>query len=297
MTNRAQMPAGVVAGSVGRPLGGRGARFVTFPWVAALPAILFLVAMLVLPLAYNVQRTLAPGAALDDYRKLFFDSFYLNISFNTLALSAVVTLLCLVLGYPIAYYIARVAGRWKGLVVFLLVAPLLTSIIMRTFGWRALLARRGLVNTYLLDLGLIDAPLRMTNGPAIVVAGLVHLFIPFMVLSIAAVLQGQSERLEDSARILGAGRVSVFCRITLPLSLDGVATGTILVFMLTLGSFVTLQLLGGGAFQTLPLLIYQQFQATQDLGFATVLSNLLVVIALACMWLQMRLIRRRGTQP
>jgi putative spermidine/putrescine transport system permease protein len=273
----------------------RRTPFPTLPFKVALPAVFFLFSMLVLPLLYNLQRSLTFEQTGEGYyRKLFLDPFYLGISFNTIALSAAVTFVCLIFGYPIAYYIARVAGRWQGFIIFLLVAPLLTSIIMRTFGWRVLLARRGLVNNILLDLGIIDAPLRMTDGPVIVVVGLVHLMIPFMVLSISAVLQAQNKNLEESARILGAGRATVFLKITLPLSMDGVATGTILVFMLTLGSFVTLQLLGGGAFQTLPLLIYQQFHATQDLAFATALSNVLVAIALITLYLQLRLIRRRG---
>ena len=94
--------------------------------------------------------------------------------------------------------------------------------------------------------------------------------------------------------MLGAGPFNTFFRVTLPLSIDGIATGTIIVFMLTTGSFVTLLLLGGGSFQTLPLLIYQQFNATRDLGFASAISNLLLIIALVCLYLQLRLIRRPG---
>lgn len=198
------------------------------------------------------------------------------------------------IGYPVAYVLVRKSGRWAGLIIFLLIAPLLTSIIMRTFGWQVLFARRGLVNNLLLDqLGLIEAPLRLTNSPGIAIAALVHVLVPYMVLSIATVLQSVDRRLEESAKILGAGRLRAFREITLPLSLDGIGTGAILVFMIANGSFVTLVLLGGGL-QTLPLLIYQQFNTTRDFGMASAMSTLLLAVALSCLFLQLRLVRRRG---
>jgi putative spermidine/putrescine transport system permease protein len=200
------------------------------------------------------------------------------------------------LGYPVAYFMTRHAGRWQGLIVFFLIAPLLTSIIMRTFGWRVLFARRGLFNVWLMDLGIIERPLNVLNQPLSVYIGLVHVLLPFMVLSIAAVLQAIDLRLEESARVLGAGRFRAFTSVTLPLSLDGVATGCILVFMLTNGSFVTMLLLGGNSVVTIPLLIYQQFNLTQDVAFASAMGNLLLVTALACLVVQIRLVRRRGVR-
>src|SRR4051794_31147828 len=244
------------------------------------PALLFLLGFFVAPLAANGWRSFLPGGefSLAIYGRLL-DPYYLMVIANTLGLSFVVTFICLIMGYPIAYYLVRRAGRWSGRIVFLLVAPLLTSIIMRTFGWQVIFARRGLVNNVLLDLGWIERPLRLLNGPGSVVVGLVHVLVPFMVLSISSVLQSISPRLEDSARILGAGRLRTFWLITFPLSLDGVGTGSILVFMLASGSFVTLLLLGGGSMQTLPLLIYQQFATTRDFGLAAAMSNLMLVIA------------------
>jgi putative spermidine/putrescine transport system permease protein len=248
----------------------------------------------VLPLLGNFSVSVTEAAGRADYVKLLTDGFYLRVIATTVGLSLGVTLICLLAGYPVAYYMVRSAGRWNGLVVFLLITPLLTPIIMRTFGWEVILARAGLLNSLLRGLGWINRPLMLLNGPAAGVIGLVHVQIPFMVLSIAAVLQGINPGLEDSARLLGAGRWSTFFHITFPLSLDGVATGSILVFMLTNGSFVTLLLLGGGALQTLPLLVFQQFNTTQDYVMGAVMSNLLLVIAVICLFLQLRLIRRRG---
>jgi putative spermidine/putrescine transport system permease protein len=264
-----------------------------------LPAALFLLAFFVLPLLDNGLRSFVPadgtGFTLARYARLLTDSFYLRSIADTLLLSGIVTVVCVLIGYPVAYYLVRHAGRYSSLVVFLLIAPLLTSIIMRTYGWQVLFARRGLLNTLLVqDLGLLDRPLKILDTPAIVVAALVHVLVPFMVLSIASVLGGVDRRLEESAQLLGAGRLRTFFEVTLPLSLDGVGTGSILVFMVANGSFVTLVLLGGG-FQTLPLLIYQQFNTTRDFGLASTMSTALLVVALVCLFLQLRLVRRGGT--
>jgi putative spermidine/putrescine transport system permease protein len=247
----------------------------------------------VLPLLDNLTKSLTPEGQTD-YAKLLTDPFYLHVIATTIGLSLGVTAICLLAGYPVAYYLVRGSGRWSGVIIFLLITPLLTPIIMRSFGWEIILSRAGLLNSILRGAGWIDRPLMLLNGPVAGVIGLVHVQIPFMILSIAAVLQSINPGLEDSARVLGAGRWSTFFHITFPLSLDGVATGAILVFMLTNGSFVTLLLLGGGSLQTLPLLVFQQFNTTQDTTMGAAMSNVLLVIALVCLFLQLRLIRRRG---
>lgn len=284
----------------GRQRRSRYYRNVSIWWVA--PAVLFLLGFFVLPLIENVSRSIAlssvlrPGGEQNHYAKLFLDPFYLSVTAQTIALSVGVTFICVVVGYPIALYLVRHAGRWSGLVIFLLIAPLLTSIIMRTFGWRVLLARRGLLNVWALDLGLIDRPIDILNEPLAVYIGLVHVLIPFMVLSITSVLQGVDVRLEESARVLGAGRLRTFRSVTLPLSIDGIATGAILVFVLTNGSFLTMLLLGGGQVTTLALLIFQQFNLTQDVGFAAAMGNVLLLTALICLALQARYVRRSGVK-
>jgi putative spermidine/putrescine transport system permease protein len=142
---------------------------------------------------------------------------------------------------------------------------------------------------------LISSPIDFLRWPGVAVMALIHVLVPFMVLAIAASLQGVDRRLEESARLLGAGQLSTFLRITLPLTVDGVATGFILVFMLANGSFVTLLLLGGG-WQTLPLLIFQQFSVTRDFSLASAMSMVLLAAAAACMFVQLRLIRRQGVR-
>jgi len=265
-----------------------------------LPAVVFLLLFFLLPLFENgLQSIFLPTAdgtrfSLEYYVRLFGDLYYLGVIGQTLWISLLATAICVVIGYPVAYFMVRHAGRWNGIMIFLLVAPLLTSIIMRTFGWSVILARTGVLNSTLISLGVIERPLRLLQDPSSVMIGLVHVLVPFMVISIAAVLKGIDKQLEEAAQLLGAGRWRTFREITLPLSLEGVATGAIVVFMLANGSFLTMLLLGGGSVVTLPLLIYQQFLLVQNLGFASAMGNVLLVLAVLSLFLQLRLVRRKG---
>jgi putative spermidine/putrescine transport system permease protein len=277
-----------------------GWRSAGIPMVWVAPATLFLIGFFLLPLVQNGVRSFFPnggesGFGFANYVKLFADPYYLGVLGQTLLLSLMVATISAVIGYPVAWFMLRKAGRWQSLVIFMLIAPLLTSIIMRTFGWRVLLARFGIVNILLRSAGLTSSPIDFLRWPGVAVVALIHVLVPFMVLAIAASLQGVDRRLEESARLLGAGQLSTFLRITLPLTMDGVATGFILVFMLANGSFVTLLLLGGG-WQTLPLLIFQQFSVTRDFSLASAMSMVLLAAAAACMFVQLRLIRRQGVR-
>ncbi|MER5173674.1 ABC transporter permease [Thioclava kandeliae] len=263
----------------------------------SLPALIFLFTFFVAPLARNAWVSLSGEGAtqsgiFDYYLRLFTDPFYLGVLLETLKVSVVTTLLCLLVGYPVSYFMVHYAGRWNTLIVFCLVAPLLTSIIMRTFGWQVLFARRGLVNTWAMDLGLIERPLNILDSPVSVYFGLVHVLCPFMVLSITAVLQGLDRRLEEAACVLGAGPWRSFRNVTWPLGLEGVLTGSILVFVLTNGMFLTMLLLGGGTVKTLALLVYQQFNLTQDVGFASAMGNVLLMMALLGLFVQSWIKRR-----
>src|ERR1700730_2068645 len=261
-------------------------------WAPVMPALAFLAAVFFAALIDNGARSLSPpGGApwYSYYQQLATDPFYLRALFETVALAFVTTLVCLIIGYPIAFYLVRHAQTGRTLIIFLLISPLLTSIIMRTFGWRAIFARRGLLNAALQYLGVIERPLDILNSSASALIGMVHVLVPFMVLSIAAVLEKIEPRLEEAAEMLGASRLQTFFKVTFPLSLDGVASGAILVFMLAMGSFVTLLFLGGGSLQTFPLLIYQQFNTTRDFGMASAMSNVLMVLAAILMFIQLRL--------
>lgn len=258
-----------------------------------LPATLFLGLFFVAPLIDNTLNSLetAQGWSIDYYLRLLSDPYFLTVIFRTLWVSFLATVICVVVGYPIAWFLVRHSGRWSTLLIFLLVAPLMTSILMRTYGWQVLLARGGMVNSVLMQIGLIDKPLRVMQSPASVMIGLVHILVPYMVISIAAVLQSLDRRYEEAANILGAGRLRTFLRISLPLSLSGVVTGSIICFMMANGSFLTMILLGNNTVVTLPVLIYQQFTIVGDARFSAAMGNVLLVLALLCLTLQLWLVR------
>lgn len=267
--------------------------------VWAVPVVLFLCGFFLLPLAANIMRGFDDGEGgltLAHYTKLLTDAYFAGIVIETFKVAIITTIVCLLLGYPVAYFMVRYAGRWNPVIVFCLIAPLLTSIIMRTFGWTVLFARKGLINNWLVSWDIIARPLRIVDTELMVYIGLVHVLVPFMVLSITAVLQGLDQRLEESAQILGASPIQAFFRITLPLSLDGIATGCILVFVLTNGSFLTMLLLGGGKVTTLSLLIYQQFTLTQEVAFAAAMGNILLLCSVIALAIQLRFVRRKGVK-
>lgn len=267
------------------------------------PIIVLLVAFFALPFGVMLYQSLflsplqaPPDSALTfaNYAKLFGDFFYLKILLQTLALGAVVTVLCLVIAYPVAYMLARTRSRWRRLLVFLVISPLVVSIVIRSYGWMVLLGRAGTVNTMLQALGVTDHPLALMYNWFGVVVALTHVLLPYMILTLASVIEGIPESLEDTAAVLGAGWFARFRLIVFPLSLEGVGSGVTLVFMLAIGSFVSVLLLGGSDTLILPLLIYQQVIQINN-NFAAALGMYLLIISLFLLYAQGRAFRVRGT--
>jgi putative spermidine/putrescine transport system permease protein len=258
------------------------------------PALLLLCVFFVAPLVYGIVLSVAGSpVTLSRYARIVTDAYYLKVLASTFALGAGVTVISAVLGYPCAYFIARSRGPWANLVVLAVITPLAVSIVMRSFGWIALLGREGIISVTLRSLGVAHEPRLLHDWPGLTIA-LVHVLLPYMILSISSVLSGIAPELEEAAQTLGASRWKTFARVTLPLSFDGIGTGAILVFMLAIGGFVTALLVGGENTMILPLLVYQQISLTNDYGFAAALGNVLLVVALAVLWLQMHFLRTRG---
>jgi putative spermidine/putrescine transport system permease protein len=257
-----------------------------------LPALLFLALFFAGALAVNAGRSLetSSGSGFGQYARALTDSYYLGVLGKTLLLGAGVTLSTLALGYPLALAIARSSGRTKSLLIFLVVTPLLINVVVRTFGWMIVLGRSGLVNAILTGLGL--SPVNIANGWFGVGLALVHVLLPFMVLAIASALEGIDEALEDAAATLGATPARSFLHVVLPLSLQGVVTGTLLVFALSMGSFVTVMLMGSNRTMVLPLLVYQQLNVASDWPFAAALGNILLLVVLAITAAQIALSRK-----
>jgi putative spermidine/putrescine transport system permease protein len=211
-----------------------------------------------------------------------------------LRLGVVVTALTLLATYPIALFLARTQSRWRGLLVALAIAPLLTSTVVRTYGWLVILGNDGLVNGALLGIGLIEQPLRLINDEIGVVIGLVEILMPYMALGLLSGFGRINPDLEEAAMSLGAHPLRAFWRVTLPLSLPGIATGVLLVFVLTISSFVTPQLLGGGRVFLMATEIYDQATYTLDWPFAAAVSFLLLVLFGVVIALYSRVLRVMG---
>lgn len=265
------------------------------------PLLLVLLVAFLLPVAALVPVSLRPyvagegigaGWTVEHYVKALTDAFYLEILARTVALGFIVTLLTLLVGYPLAYILARSASRWRHWLTLLVVFPLLLNLVVRTFGWIALLARRGLVNQWLIGLGLTDEPLRLMFNFTGLLIGLTHIFLPFMVLVLVAVIQNIPRDLEEAARVLGAGWWGVFAKVTLPLSVPGVLSGSILVFVLTISALVTPRLLGGPTYKVMSTLVYEQFLQLLNWPAGSAMAIVLTLIVLALIVAGTRVARR-----
>jgi spermidine/putrescine transport system permease protein len=262
-------------------------------WLLLAPGTTWLVVFFLVPilimLVYSVMPRgiyggVDPGFTLEHYRR-FFDPLYLDILQRTFVWSVACTGICLVLGYPVAYVIAR-AGRWKSFLLFLVVLPFWTSFLVRTFAMIFLLRDTGLINSWLVDLGV--NPIAMLYTPFAVMAGLVYGFLPFMILPIYASLEKLDLSLLEAAEVLGARPAERFRRVTLPLSMPGVVAGCLLVFIPALGSFLTSDLLGGAKQMMIGNLVQNQFSAARNWPFGSAASFIVMALVLAAVMIYLK---------
>jgi putative spermidine/putrescine transport system permease protein len=211
-----------------------------------LPALILIVGVFIYPVGRLLLRSVSePVWGLQNFRELLAQPVYFNALVNTVVISGSVTLLCLLAGYPLAFTIARARGRVQRLLIFAVLIPFWSSILVRTFAWLVLLQSRGLVNRTLIDLGIIDTPIVMVHNRIGVLVGMVHILLPFMVLPLYSVMVRIDASYTNAAASLGARPVRNFLRVYLPLSWPGIINGTVLVFVMGLGYFITPALLGG----------------------------------------------------
>jgi len=247
-----------------------------------LPALLLLLALFVYPLLGIASRSVYKGGyTLDLYRQIFRVPVYLAVIGQTFRVSALVTLICLALGYPLAYVLVGTPPRRARLLLVLVVLPFFTSIIVRTYAWMVLLGRNGIVNQSLLALGILDAPLPLLYNQGGVLIGMSYVLLPFMVLTLYSVMRGIDPALVRAAHSLGASRLQAFRRVFLPLSVPGIAAGTLLVFILSLGFFITPALMGGPSDVMIAMLIEREVEFTLNWAFASALAVVLLVLTLA----------------
>lgn len=243
------------------------------------PLLVFLSVFYVYPVASMMWRSIAsPHFTTAHYAELFSSDIYLLVFWITLRISIVTTLAALLLGYPVAYLLVRLPPARANLLMILVLVPFWSSILVRTYAWMALLGRNGVINQLLLAIGVIHTPLRMLNTTFAVYVAMVHVLLPFMILPLFATLRGIDPALLRAAASLGARPAAAFRQVLLPLSLPGVFAGSLLVFILALGFFITPALVGGPRDLMVAILIQQQVEILHW-PFASTLAVVLLIAA------------------
>ena len=243
-----------------------------------LPALLVILLLVVLPVGWLAwQSVYHTGFTLEHYRRIFNEAIYWRSFALTFEISLLVTALALVLGYPIAYAASSAPRGWSILILALVVLPFWTSVLVRAYAWLALLQRNGVINHLLEDLGLIHEPLALVHNTFGTVIATLHILLPFMVLPLYATMQKIPHDLLQAGASLGAGPALVFWKVFLPLSLPGVLAGSTLVFVLTLGFYITPELLGGGRTIMVSMLVSRNVELYDQWGAASAVG--VVVLA------------------
>ena len=236
-----------------------------------------LITLLVMSFSRFESSVTTLGFYLDNYEKILTDGITLKIFFQTVELSLMITLFCLLLGYPVAMLMRRVGPKARLWILLLVVSPLLTSIIVRNVAWVLILGRSGMINDLLISWGLISKPLPLMYNTFGVVLAVVHVYLSFMVLPLFAALSSINNSLEEAAASLGAKPLSIFFNVTLPLSLPGIMAGCTLVFILSMGVYLTPVIMGGNFVVTLPMLIEDAVRNRYNWPEASAMALLLLI--------------------
>ena len=251
------------------------------------PALLVIVALLVVPLLWLAWQSIRQdgGFTLAHYARFLTDQVYWMTFLQTFRIAGIVTVMTILLGYPVAYVAAGLPQRWSIVVLSMVLLPFWTSVLVRAYAWLILLQRNGIVNSALTGLGLIDEPLRLVNNELGTIIATIHILLPFMVLPLYATMKKIPGELTMAGASLGGSPLHVFLRVFLPLSLPGLVAGTVLVFVLTLGFYITPELLGGGRTYMVSMLVSRNIEVYNEWGAASSIS----VVLMICVFLIFRL--------
>ncbi|SHJ24841.1 putative spermidine/putrescine transport system permease protein [Roseomonas rosea] len=229
---------------------------------------------------YSPTEMMVEATSAANYLRAVADPYYRQVLVTTLLVASGSTLLALLLGFPAAYWLARMQSRWKSFATVVVMFPLLVGNVVRAAGWLALLGNGGAINAALLGLGVIAAPLPLLYNTGAVVAGIVAVVLPYMILTLAAVIESIPRQAEEAAANLGARPMTVFRRVVLPLALPGVAAGSVLVFVLCMNTYASAVLLGGPQFKMMAPAVYDQFVRGNNWPFGAALAFILLGITL-----------------
>lgn len=251
------------------------------------PALIVVAVLLVMPLVtllrysfnrFTPQQLMAEAFTLENYVRFMSEPYYRSVLGTTFAVAVLCVITTLLLGFPLAYHLARTRSRWKSMLVVLVLFPLLVGNVVRAAGWMAVLGRQGFINVSLQSLGIIDQPLELLYTPLAVYLGMVGVLLPFMVLTLQGVLESIDFTLADAAQNLGASPAVAFLKVTLPLSLPGIAAGGILVFTVAMNAYATPFLLGGPSFKMMAPVLYKQIAVASNWPFGAAMAFILIAV-------------------
>jgi len=273
------------------------ATFLLTPALASVVVVLVLPLLLLLRYSFNhfePGQFMVEAATVENYVKFFADPYYRKVMLVTVGVATISTVLCLLLGYPAAYLLARSKWRHKSLLVVLVVLPLFVGNAVRAAGWIVVFGHQGFLNAALLALGVLREPLEIMYTPLAVIIGITGFNLPFMVLTLQSVIEGIDRSLEEAALGLGAGPLRSFWRVTLPLSLPGIGAGTILCFILAMNAYATPVLLGGPRFQMMAPVVYDQISGQANWPLGSALAFVLMAVTLILTGVANAILRQRN---
>ncbi|QTF09226.1 ABC transporter permease [Brenneria izadpanahii] len=260
-------------------------------WLLLAPSLLALLIFFICPLIKMLSFSFySPDFTWKHYLRIVQEPVWINVLWITLRISLWVTLSTLLLGYPLAWVLARLKPRTANIFLILVIIPYFTSVLVRTYAWMVLLGTEGVLNQLLIAAGFITEPLKLMYTETGVLIGMTYILLPYMILALYSVMRGIDLSLLNVAESLGASRSRAFWRIIVPLSLPGVAAGGLLVFILSLGFFITPALMGGPQQTMISMVIESQIEIYFDWGFGSALSTVLLVCTLLLFWFYQRLV-------
>ena len=244
----------------------------------------------------TTKKIMVEAVTVANYVKFFTDAYYTNILWTTVRIAVIVTAACLVLGFPLAYVVARTQSRFKNLLIISIVLPLFVGNAVRAAGWMTVFGTKGFVNASLMGLGLIDKPLEIMFTENAVIIGIIAVNLPFMVLTLQSVIEGVDRAVEEAAFSLGAPPMTMFRRVLWPLALPGILAGTILCGILAMNAYATPFLLGGPLFKMMAPLVYNQFTQQTNWPFGGAIAFILMTVTLLLTLAANLILARRATR-
>ncbi|MFC4810512.1 ABC transporter permease [Paenibacillus sp. GCM10023250] len=259
-------------------------------YLLILPGLLFLMVFMIVPILLTIGSTFFDKGSFTfaGYWNFFKDAYFLKILWTTLRVSLVTTLVCIVLGFPVAYFISKQSPRHKAILLALAIFPLLTSSVVRSFSWMIILGKKGLLNNALIAIGLIKEPLDILYTPTAMMIGLVHLFLPLIIITLVGALENIDPDLLKAAESLGANRFTAFFKVIVPISVPGLIVGCILVFVGSFTAYTTPALLGGKQ-RVISTFLYQNAITLNDWYLASVIAVIMIAVTILVITLMNRL--------